>query len=75
MNGADGIGTGWSTSVPNYNPRQGYRTGAELFDRNCQLVMLVLGGSDFQDVDSGVDLAGTGLHCVPFCTAMVNGSR
>ena len=21
VNGADGIGTGWSTSVPNYNPR------------------------------------------------------
>lgn len=21
VNGADGIGTGWSTSIPNYNPR------------------------------------------------------
>jgi len=21
VNGADGIGTGWSTNVPNYNPR------------------------------------------------------
>lgn len=21
INGADGIGTGWSTSIPNYNPR------------------------------------------------------
>lgn len=21
INGAEGIGTGWSTSVPNYNPR------------------------------------------------------
>jgi DNA topoisomerase-2 len=21
VNGADGIGTGWSTKVPNYNPR------------------------------------------------------
>ena len=21
LNGADGIGTGWSTSIPNYNPR------------------------------------------------------
>lgn len=21
VNGAEGIGTGWSTSVPNYNPR------------------------------------------------------
>lgn len=22
MNGADGIGTGWSTSIPNYNPQE-----------------------------------------------------
>jgi DNA topoisomerase-2 len=22
VNGAEGIGTGWSTSVPNYNPRE-----------------------------------------------------
>ena len=21
LNGAEGIGTGWSTSIPNYNPR------------------------------------------------------
>jgi len=21
VNGAEGIGTGWSTSIPNYNPR------------------------------------------------------
>ena len=22
VNGADGIGTGWSTKIPNYNPRE-----------------------------------------------------
>jgi DNA topoisomerase-2 len=22
VNGAEGIGTGWSTSIPNYNPRE-----------------------------------------------------
>lgn len=22
INGAEGIGTGWSTSIPNYNPRE-----------------------------------------------------
>ena len=38
VNGSDGIGTGWSSSIPNYNPRDivsnihKYMKGEELMD-------------------------------------------
>ena len=35
VNGADGIGTGWSTSVPNHNPRDVIAVGEWGLSVNC----------------------------------------
>eukprot|EP00873_Tetraselmis_striata_P022588 jgi/Tetstr1/442852/TSEL_003229.t1 len=40
INGADGIGTGWSTSIPNYNPRDIVANLKRLMRREEQVAML-----------------------------------
>lgn len=40
VNGADGIGTGWSTSIPNYNPRDIVANLKRLMRREEQVPML-----------------------------------
>ena len=44
VNGADGIGTGWSTSIPNFNPRDivsGGRNEMEVWSCRVFHVLLV----------------------------------
>jgi DNA topoisomerase-2 len=35
VNGADGIGTGWMTKIPNFNPRYGNRSMSNLKNTRC----------------------------------------
>jgi len=44
VNGADGIGTGWSTSIPNYNPRDVVANCKIYIDRNLRMQEGVGGG-------------------------------
>ncbi len=41
VNGADGIGTGWMTKIPNFNPRQGITKGYREKLEFTSLVLLV----------------------------------